>query len=439
MLTEIARLARDHFTLRFDYSDRRQEASQRRVEPYRIVNAGLRWYAVCWDLDRDDWRTFRVDRIKPGDVAGSAVQAAPADRCGRGGPGRPRRPARGAPAPGAGRRPGAGRAAPRAVGPDARPGHADRRDQLHDPHRRGLGGAAGRLARACSASTSRSPSRRSWSRPCGRLRLGCGRDGLTARRAAHGTAMRPLTTPRTGGLQLCPGRPPGIRRGPRRRRPRPPGRCRRQGRSPPGDRCLGPEVAIAARSAIEDVVAATAEEEVAPVAASQAGRRPPRSTSFCTPPEACRQRRRLHDVGCVAADEDIVCGEPRHGSWVSEHAPGRHPGRSCRRGTGIDAGRGAGTGRKDDIRPRRAAVLWPAYAMSVAGVRCYAERAPSDTDSHRLVRLGGSYPRSASGRRPCPAGRPSSPRIKSSRRGRSPRSAPGRSLRTGRQLSGRRR
>ena len=66
MLTEIARLARDHFTLRFDYSDRRQEASQRRVEPYRIVNAGLRWYLVAWDLDREDWRTFRVDRMREG-------------------------------------------------------------------------------------------------------------------------------------------------------------------------------------------------------------------------------------------------------------------------------------------------------------------------------------------------------------------------------------
>jgi predicted DNA-binding transcriptional regulator YafY len=65
-LTEIARLARDHFTLRFDYSDRRQEASQRRVEPYRIVNAGQRWYLVAWDLDRTDWRTFRVDRIREG-------------------------------------------------------------------------------------------------------------------------------------------------------------------------------------------------------------------------------------------------------------------------------------------------------------------------------------------------------------------------------------
>ena len=66
MLTEIARNARDHFTLRFDYSDRRQEASQRRVEPYRIVNAGQRWYLVAWDLDRDDWRTFRVDRMREG-------------------------------------------------------------------------------------------------------------------------------------------------------------------------------------------------------------------------------------------------------------------------------------------------------------------------------------------------------------------------------------
>ena len=65
-LTELARLAREHFTVRFDYSDRKQEASQRRAEPYRIVNAGARWYLVAWDLDRNDWRTFRIDRIQPG-------------------------------------------------------------------------------------------------------------------------------------------------------------------------------------------------------------------------------------------------------------------------------------------------------------------------------------------------------------------------------------
>ena len=66
MLTELARLAREHFRLRFDYSDRRDTATKRHVEPYRIVNAGQRWYLVAWDLDRSDWRTFRVDRIREG-------------------------------------------------------------------------------------------------------------------------------------------------------------------------------------------------------------------------------------------------------------------------------------------------------------------------------------------------------------------------------------
>jgi predicted DNA-binding transcriptional regulator YafY len=66
LLTTLARLAREHFTVRFDYSDRKQTASQRRVEPYRIVNVGQRWYLVAWDLDREDWRTFRVDRVREG-------------------------------------------------------------------------------------------------------------------------------------------------------------------------------------------------------------------------------------------------------------------------------------------------------------------------------------------------------------------------------------
>ena len=65
-LTELARLAREHFTLRFDYSDRKHTASQRRAEPHRLVNSGQRWYLVAWDLDREDWRTFRVDRIREG-------------------------------------------------------------------------------------------------------------------------------------------------------------------------------------------------------------------------------------------------------------------------------------------------------------------------------------------------------------------------------------
>jgi predicted DNA-binding transcriptional regulator YafY len=70
MLVELARLSREQFAIRFDYSDRHETGSKRRVEPYRIVNAGQRWYLVAWDLDRADWRTFRVDRIKDGMSAG---------------------------------------------------------------------------------------------------------------------------------------------------------------------------------------------------------------------------------------------------------------------------------------------------------------------------------------------------------------------------------
>ncbi len=35
----------------------------RRLEPHRLVTTGRRWYLLAWDLDRDDWRTFRVDRL----------------------------------------------------------------------------------------------------------------------------------------------------------------------------------------------------------------------------------------------------------------------------------------------------------------------------------------------------------------------------------------
>jgi predicted DNA-binding transcriptional regulator YafY len=40
------------------------------VEPYRLINDRRRWYLVAWDTDRDDWRTFRADRIEPRTPAG---------------------------------------------------------------------------------------------------------------------------------------------------------------------------------------------------------------------------------------------------------------------------------------------------------------------------------------------------------------------------------
>lgn len=44
--------------LRFDYLVREGTASQRRVEPHRLVYSGRRWYLLAWDGDRGDWRSM---------------------------------------------------------------------------------------------------------------------------------------------------------------------------------------------------------------------------------------------------------------------------------------------------------------------------------------------------------------------------------------------
>jgi predicted DNA-binding transcriptional regulator YafY len=65
VLTVIASACRDHEQLRFGYQAHSGAASQRSVEPYRLVNDRRRWYLVAWDTGRVSWRTFRVDRITP--------------------------------------------------------------------------------------------------------------------------------------------------------------------------------------------------------------------------------------------------------------------------------------------------------------------------------------------------------------------------------------
>ncbi len=62
-LTEIAAAVTNRERLRFAYRDSAGTTSKRHVEPYRLVSAGRRWYLVAFDVDRDDWRVFRVDRI----------------------------------------------------------------------------------------------------------------------------------------------------------------------------------------------------------------------------------------------------------------------------------------------------------------------------------------------------------------------------------------
>ena len=53
--------------LRFGYvdADTGREGNTRRVEPHHLVTYGQRWYLVAWDLAREEWRTFRADRIRP--------------------------------------------------------------------------------------------------------------------------------------------------------------------------------------------------------------------------------------------------------------------------------------------------------------------------------------------------------------------------------------
>lgn len=62
-LTVIAATCRDAECLRFGYERRDGTASRREVEPHSLVNHGRRWYLIAWDRRREDWRTFRVDRL----------------------------------------------------------------------------------------------------------------------------------------------------------------------------------------------------------------------------------------------------------------------------------------------------------------------------------------------------------------------------------------
>jgi predicted DNA-binding transcriptional regulator YafY len=65
ILSAIAAACRDRESLRFSYRSRDGVASERQVEPHRLVHTGRRWYLAAWDTNRGNWRTFRVDRIAP--------------------------------------------------------------------------------------------------------------------------------------------------------------------------------------------------------------------------------------------------------------------------------------------------------------------------------------------------------------------------------------
>lgn len=62
-LMSLAMCCRRGERVTFTYRSGDDRVTERRVEPHRLVSLGRRWYLVGFDLDRDDWRTYRVDRV----------------------------------------------------------------------------------------------------------------------------------------------------------------------------------------------------------------------------------------------------------------------------------------------------------------------------------------------------------------------------------------
>ena len=68
VLATVAQTTRDEERMRFTYRAAGGAAAGadlgRHVEPHRLVTVGRRWYLVAYDLDRQDWRSFRLDRLR---------------------------------------------------------------------------------------------------------------------------------------------------------------------------------------------------------------------------------------------------------------------------------------------------------------------------------------------------------------------------------------
>jgi predicted DNA-binding transcriptional regulator YafY len=74
-LAVLALACRDAEQVRFGYQARDGASTRRLVEPHQLVVTDHRWYLVAWDVRRDDWRTFRLDRMTDAKLAGVRFRA----------------------------------------------------------------------------------------------------------------------------------------------------------------------------------------------------------------------------------------------------------------------------------------------------------------------------------------------------------------------------
>ena len=69
-LIALAAACRDHEEVHFRYSRPDGDDIRRWVEPHQLLSVGSRWHLIAWDLGREDWRTFRLDRLRDVELAG---------------------------------------------------------------------------------------------------------------------------------------------------------------------------------------------------------------------------------------------------------------------------------------------------------------------------------------------------------------------------------
>lgn len=63
-LTAMSGAIAEQRVVSFRYTAAGNAPGRRLVEPYKLVSTGRRWYLAAWDLERQDWRTFRMDRCQ---------------------------------------------------------------------------------------------------------------------------------------------------------------------------------------------------------------------------------------------------------------------------------------------------------------------------------------------------------------------------------------
>ncbi|MFD4034417.1 helix-turn-helix transcriptional regulator [Streptomyces sp. NPDC058637] len=74
VLLELATACRRGERARLSYRDHAGKATARDIDPYRLVHTGHRWYFVARDVARDQWRTFRADRVVQVQPTGHTVE-----------------------------------------------------------------------------------------------------------------------------------------------------------------------------------------------------------------------------------------------------------------------------------------------------------------------------------------------------------------------------